>query len=173
MNAINTSPAQLVSHTLTQIVLLSSRLRVLQPVAALMARLYVAHVFFLAGLTKVRDWDTTLFLFTDEYKVPLLPPVVAAIMGTCAELVLPVLLVLGFCRSPSFHSARSPQPLCSSTFCGALCWLVWPFMALVLGLQIASCPTIRRIDVPTVRQQALRPPNGERARAAGHTPWTA
>lgn len=66
-----------------------------QPLAALAARAYVAHAFFLSGLTKIRDWDTTLALFTDEYKVPLLPPHLAALMGTAGELVLPVLLVLG------------------------------------------------------------------------------
>jgi putative oxidoreductase len=58
-------------------------------------RLHVAQVFFLAGLTKIRDWDTTLLLFTEEYKVPLLPPEVAAVFGTGGELVLPVLLALG------------------------------------------------------------------------------
>ena len=63
--------------------------------AAMLARLYVAQVFFLAGLTKVRDWDTTLLLFTEEYHVPLLPPEWAATMGAGGELVLPVLLVLG------------------------------------------------------------------------------
>jgi len=67
----------------------------LQPAAALAARLYLAQVFLLSGLTKLRDWDTTLALFTDEYKVPLLPPALAAVMGTAGELVLPVLLVLG------------------------------------------------------------------------------
>lgn len=67
----------------------------LQPAAALAARLYIAQVFFLSGLTKLRDWGTTVALFTDEYKVPLLPPEVAAFMGTAGELVLPVLLVLG------------------------------------------------------------------------------
>ncbi len=70
-------------------------LNALQPVAALLARLYVANVFFLSGLTKLSDWETTLFLFTEEYKVPLLSPAVAAVMGTAGELVLPVLLVLG------------------------------------------------------------------------------
>jgi putative oxidoreductase len=67
----------------------------LQPLAALLARLYVAQVFFLSGLTKLRDWETTVALFTEEYKVPLLPPAAAAFMGTAGELVLPVLLVLG------------------------------------------------------------------------------
>jgi putative oxidoreductase len=63
--------------------------------AQLAARLYVGHAFFLSGLTKIRDWDTTLALFMDEYHVPLLPANVAAVMGTTGELVLPVLLVLG------------------------------------------------------------------------------
>ncbi len=67
----------------------------LQPLAQLAARLYVAQVFFLSGLTKIGNWETTLALFEDEYQVPLLPPPVAAVMGTGGELVLPVLLALG------------------------------------------------------------------------------
>jgi len=75
--------------------LLVAALELLQPLAALAARLYVGQAFFLSGLTKIRDWDTTIALFTDEYHVPLLPPALAALMGTAGELVLPVLLVLG------------------------------------------------------------------------------
>lgn len=67
----------------------------LRPLAQLAARVYLASVFFRSGLTKLRDWDTTLALFSDEYHVPLLNPTVAAFMGTGAELVLPVLLVAG------------------------------------------------------------------------------
>jgi putative oxidoreductase len=70
-------------------------LEALKSPAQLAARLYVGSVFFMAGLTKIRDWDTTLALFGDEYHVPLLSPTVAAIMGTGGELVLPVLLVFG------------------------------------------------------------------------------
>jgi putative oxidoreductase len=66
-----------------------------QPLAQLAARLYLAQVFFASGLTKLRDWDTTLALFADEYQVPLLPPPLAAVLGTAGELVLPVLLVFG------------------------------------------------------------------------------
>ena len=66
-----------------------------RPLAALAARAYLAQVFFLSGLTKLRDWDTTLLLFTEEYRVPLLSPGVAAVMGTASELVLPVLLLVG------------------------------------------------------------------------------
>jgi putative oxidoreductase len=70
-------------------------LEALQPLAQLGARFYVAQAFFLSGLTKIRDWETTLALFSDEYKVPLLSPTVAAFAGTAGELVLPVLLLLG------------------------------------------------------------------------------
>ena len=75
--------------------LLAAALDSLRPLAALAARIYVGQAFFLSGLTKIRDWETTVALFTDEYKVPLLPPALAAVMGTTGELVLPVLLVLG------------------------------------------------------------------------------
>ena len=67
-----------------------------QPLAQFLARLYIGKVFFLSGLTKLRDWDTTLALFSDEYHVPVLPPHVAAVMGTTGETLLPILLVLGF-----------------------------------------------------------------------------
>lgn len=72
-----------------------SGLEMLQPAAQLAARLYVAQVFWLSGLTKTRDWDTTLALFNDEYHVPLLPPEWAAYAGTAGELGLSVLLALG------------------------------------------------------------------------------
>lgn len=74
---------------------LTNALTWLQPLALLAARWYVAAVFFRAGLSKLRDWDSTLALFADEYRVPLLNPTVAAFLGTGAELVLPALLVLG------------------------------------------------------------------------------
>lgn len=74
---------------------LHAGLDALRPLAALAARLWVAQVFFLAGLTKLRDWGTTLDLFAYEYQVPLLPPPVAAVLGTGAEVLLPVLLMLG------------------------------------------------------------------------------
>lgn len=67
----------------------------LTPVFDFGIRLFIASVFFKAGLTKIASWSTTLQLFEYEYAVPLLPPELAAYFGTAAELVLPVLLVLG------------------------------------------------------------------------------
>jgi putative oxidoreductase len=65
------------------------------PVFDLAIRLYVAKVFFMSGLTKIQSWDSALSLFENEYAVPLLPPELAAYLGTAAELCLPPLLVLG------------------------------------------------------------------------------
>ncbi len=61
----------------------------------LFVRLYVASIFFKSGLTKLRDWESTLMLFEYEYEVPLLSPVVAAWAGTIGEIVLPILLAIG------------------------------------------------------------------------------
>jgi putative oxidoreductase len=58
-------------------------------------RLYMAWVFFKAGLVKIGDWDSTLLLFEYEYAVPLLSYEVAAYLGTFGELFFPVLLALG------------------------------------------------------------------------------
>ncbi|RUA05344.1 MAG: hypothetical protein DSY43_04840 [Gammaproteobacteria bacterium] len=69
----------------------------------LFLRLYVADVFFRAGLTKLGSWDSELpflssgaqYLFESEYSVPLIPWELAAYLGTAAELFLPILLLLG------------------------------------------------------------------------------
>ena len=68
----------------------------LQPIFALGVRIYLARVFFLSGLTKLHDWNITLALFRNEYHVPLLSPAFAAVIGTCAELGFPLLLITGF-----------------------------------------------------------------------------
>lgn len=67
-------------------------------VLAALARLLPAIVFFRSGLTRVDGFaisETTYFLFAEEFKVPLLPPRLAAVMTTIAELTLPPLLVAG------------------------------------------------------------------------------
>ena len=75
--------------------LMSSLLDRLQPLLLLAARLYVALIFFRAGWLKLSDWSSTLVLFRETYKVPLLSPELAAYIGTFGELVFPVLIVLG------------------------------------------------------------------------------
>jgi len=67
----------------------------LEPVALFATRFYVAWAFFASGLTKLRDWESTLMLFEYEYQVPVLPFELAAYLGTGAEIVLPLLLIAG------------------------------------------------------------------------------
>lgn len=69
--------------------------RVPYALLALPLRAAVATVFWNSGTTKLASWDTTLSLFADEYKVPLIPPDIAAYMSASIELTAPVLLILG------------------------------------------------------------------------------
>ena len=85
----------LLSSTSSLYLNIAAKLSLIQPVALLSARLYVGWAFFASGLTKLNDWDTTLFLFEEEYQVPVLPYELAAYLGTAGEIILPVLLVAG------------------------------------------------------------------------------
>ncbi len=64
---------------------------------ALLARLSVGTIFLRSGLLKLDGWasGTTLALFQEEYRLPLLSPELASYLATGAELSLPVLLFLG------------------------------------------------------------------------------
>lgn len=68
----------------------------LSPLIDLTIRLWVGIVFFKSGLVKISSMDSTIALFENEYEVPLLPPELAAYLGTAAELTLPWLLFAGF-----------------------------------------------------------------------------
>jgi putative oxidoreductase len=67
----------------------------LRDVVALGIRLYVGWQFFHSGMLKLSSWDSTLYLFENEYRTPVLSPQLAAVLGTTGELVFPVLLWLG------------------------------------------------------------------------------
>jgi putative oxidoreductase len=58
-------------------------------------RLAVGATFFRSGMNKAESFDSAIALFRDEYRLPLLPPELAAYMGTTVELTAPILLVLG------------------------------------------------------------------------------
>lgn len=67
----------------------------LGPLGDVLLRCWVAYAFWISGLLKARNWDSTLYLFEYEYAVPLLPPEFAAFLGTAVELCGPILLALG------------------------------------------------------------------------------
>ncbi|HUW72843.1 MAG TPA: DoxX family protein [Methyloceanibacter sp.] len=73
--------------------------RIPYSIVALVARLAVASVFWRSSQTKVDGFfhikDTTFFLFREEYKVPVLPPDLAAYLATYQEIIFSVCLVIG------------------------------------------------------------------------------
>ncbi len=61
----------------------------------LLFRLAIASVFLPAGFLKLASWESTIALFQDEYKVPVLPPALAATMATTFEVGCSSLLIVG------------------------------------------------------------------------------
>jgi putative oxidoreductase len=68
---------------------------------ALVARFSIAAIFFMSGRTKVSGILTitpgTYTLFREEYKIPVIPPEIAAHISAYSEHFFPILLVLGLC----------------------------------------------------------------------------
>lgn len=86
--------------------------RIPDSLIALIGRFSVAAIFWKSGQTKVQDFavdivagefqlgwprlsDSVVDLFRDEYRVPVIPPEIAALMAAFAEHVFPVLLLIG------------------------------------------------------------------------------
>lgn len=75
--------------------------RIPHALIGLVGRLAIGLVFWNSGRTKVKGWnifevsDSTLFLFREEYKLPIVPPELAALAAQLAEHVLPALLIVG------------------------------------------------------------------------------
>ena len=64
-------------------------------VLAIPLRLGVAWIFWSSAQVKLINWQRTIELFAEEYRVPLLPPEIAAAMALSIEIACPILLVLG------------------------------------------------------------------------------
>lgn len=58
-------------------------------------RFSIAYTFWNAGIVKIQSWQPTVALFANEYRVPILPPELAATLAAAVELTCPVLLVFG------------------------------------------------------------------------------
>jgi len=94
-----------------------------ESVTLFIARFAIAAVFWRSGQTKIQGFsldiitmkaefglpqlaDSTLYLFQHEYNLPLIPPMIAAILATIAEHVLPILILTGtFTRLAGFGIA--------------------------------------------------------------------
>ena len=154
-----------------------------QPVAQLPARWCVASAFFHRGLTKLRDWDTTLPLFSDEHHLPLLNPTVAACLGTAGELTLQVLRVFGlggrFAAAGRFVlnivAAWSLADIADATLQQHVFWCGLLTGRLPRGpdrwaLDRVLLPGLRRVlsSVPQAGLPFAMPPGPHAARVPGH-----
>jgi putative oxidoreductase len=64
-------------------------------ILAIPMRAAAFSVFFRSGRVKIADWGSTVDLFRSEYRVPVLPPDLAASLATTVELGCSTLLLLG------------------------------------------------------------------------------
>lgn len=121
--------------TMSEICVLLQRLtarldRIPHSLIALAARLGTAGVFWQSARTKVDGFtitDTAFLLFREEYRIPLVPPEIAAVMATTAEHLFSVLLALGLATRLS-AAALLGMTLVIEIFVYPLAWpthLVW------------------------------------------------
>lgn len=66
-----------------------------EAIVQFITRVALAQIFWLSGQTKIASWSTTLMLFSEEYRVPVIPAGLAAYAATAFELACPILLVAG------------------------------------------------------------------------------
>lgn len=114
LRAATTTTSRAPSSTLVRLVssIIDGFERIPNTFIALVARLSIAAVFWTSGQTKVQDFvvnvitgevhlgwprlsDSVVALFRDEYKLPIVPPELAATMAATAEHLLPLLLLIG------------------------------------------------------------------------------
>jgi putative oxidoreductase len=111
----------------------------------LAGRLAIANVFWNSAQSKLLSWPTTLQLFALEYRVPVLPPEIAAPLATATELTGAVLILLGlFTRLGALALLGIVAVIQIFVYPGH--WgehLLW---ASVLGLLLARGPGVVSLD---------------------------
>lgn len=115
----------------------------LSPIMMLIVRLWMAQVFWVSGVLKISDWDNTIYLFTNEFPVPFMPPLLAAISGTFFELICPVLLVLGLGARLATLPLIAMTAVINFTYSHALEHYYW---AMLLGMILFYGPGKISVD---------------------------
>lgn len=107
----------------------------LAPVASVAIRLWIANVFWQSGITKINSWNTTLFLFENEYSVPFIPVECAAYSATAFELLCPVLLVIGLLSRFAALPLLVMTAVIEFTYQSNMDHIVWAIMLATIALQ--------------------------------------
>ncbi|HEX5639918.1 MAG TPA: DoxX family protein [Burkholderiaceae bacterium] len=118
---------------------------------ALAARCGIGAVFWFSGRTKVEGWltvsDNAVALFADEYRLPVLPPEIAAHLAAYAEHLFPLLLVLGLATRASALALLAMTAVIQ-VFVYPLAWpthLVWAVALLYLAARGAGRVSLDRV----------------------------
>ncbi len=118
---------------------------------ALAARGGIGAVFWYSGRTKVEGWltvsDNAVALFADEYRLPVLPPEIAAHLAAYAEHLFPLLLVLGLATRASALALLAMTAVIQ-VFVYPLAWpthLVWAVALLYLAARGAGRVSLDRV----------------------------
>lgn len=136
----------------------------LSPLASLIGRLTMAHVFFSSGILKLPygflgigkgSWDSTLTLFQYEYAVPILSAELAAYMSTTFEILCPVLLVIGLGTRPAAFILLFMTAVIEFTYTHSMDHVYWATILLFLVLQGGGKLSLDHL----IRRQSLKCPN--------------
>jgi putative oxidoreductase len=139
---------------------------------ALFLRIVAAHPFFISGQTKIEGptiggkifgWDltmqlpfalrdSTIPLFEDEYKLPLLSPDVAAHLTAGLEFLLPIMLALGFATRLSAFALLGMTMVIQFFVYPDAWWSVHAYWAALLSAVISRGPGALSLDRLFVRQ---------------------
>lgn len=132
--------ASLLQMTVQMTARLGDRLR---PPVLLAVRLTMARIFFLSGLRKLEGWDSTVSLFAYEYKLPLLPPELAAALATATELICPLLLAMGLAARLATLPMLAMTAVIQLTYLQSMEHLYW---ALLLAVVLTMGPGAWSVD---------------------------
>ena len=117
--------------------------RYVKPFFALFVRLWIARIFWYSGLAKITDWNATLDLFKNEYKVPDISPIFAAYSSAGFELVCSALLAIGFMSRLAVLPLIAMSLVIHSTYDASIEPLYW---AILLGMIFSYGPGCISVD---------------------------
>jgi putative oxidoreductase len=121
---------------------------------AIPLRLAIATVFWNSAQTHLANWDTTLYLFENDYALPFLPPHLAAYMAVAIEVTTPILLVLGLLTRAA-SGVLLGMTLVIEIFVYPMAWPTHIQWAAMLFVLLARGPGKLSVDW-AVRRQVLK-----------------
>lgn len=124
---------------------------------ALLGRISISAVFWLSGRTKVDGFalsESAVELFREDYKLPLIDPIMAATLAAIAEHLFPILLLLGLASRLS-AAALLGMTAVIQIFVYPGAWPIHGVWATVLLFILARGPGLISLDA-TIARYRLR-----------------